>query len=317
MNAGNVLGALVCRTAIPVTLFGDGGLAGWWRFSETSGDIAIDSSGNGRDAIIDTNRVERIQEAPGGGALWFDGMTNTTSGGGATASVSVPDFAEIRLSNTFSVAAWVYMEEVPPLAPLVVRSSGDGLGKGFGLYVGEGGGIGAYVREKTDANMAKGGHLMEGAWNHVAMTYSGDTLTLYLDGETVASRKFASAASADASVALSVGSCGGDAESSPFAGAIADVRVWDSALTATQMRSVYAQFLGEALSPNADDDGDGMPNGWEILHRLNPRDPSDAELDADGDGVSNLQEYRLGRNPHAGATFAIPSLIKNGTVVGP
>ena len=57
---------------------------------------------------------------------------------------------------------------------------------------------------------------------------------------------------------------------------------------------------------NPDSDGDGMPDGWEIENRrwigdtytggntwsLDPRNPLDADQDADGDGLSNLCEYR-------------------------
>ena len=57
---------------------------------------------------------------------------------------------------------------------------------------------------------------------------------------------------------------------------------------------------------NPDTDGDGMPDGWEIEHRrwigdvftggnewsLDPNDPTDALEDADGDGLSNVCEYR-------------------------
>tara|TARA_B110000444_G_scaffold40011_1_gene35807 strand:+ start:5594 stop:11314 length:5721 start_codon:yes stop_codon:yes gene_type:complete len=55
-----------------------------------------------------------------------------------------------------------------------------------------------------------------------------------------------------------------------------------------------------------DTDNDGMPDGWEISNRrwigdvynggnlwtLDPRDPSDADADADNDGLSNLCEYK-------------------------
>ncbi len=53
------------------------------------------------------------------------------------------------------------------------------------------------------------------------------------------------------------------------------------------------------LAPSADTDGDGMADGWEISHGLNAVDPLDAPLDADGDTIDNLTEFRLGSNPRA------------------
>jgi hypothetical protein len=43
-------------------------------------------------------------------------------------------------------------------------------------------------------------------------------------------------------------------------------------------------------------DGDGLPDDWEIRHGLNPW-ANDANLDSDGDGLTNLQEYELGTDP--------------------
>jgi hypothetical protein len=47
----------------------------------------------------------------------------------------------------------------------------------------------------------------------------------------------------------------------------------------------------------ADSDGDGMPDSWEIAYGFNPDDASDATLDFDSDGLKNLDEYLAGTNP--------------------
>lgn len=48
--------------------------------------------------------------------------------------------------------------------------------------------------------------------------------------------------------------------------------------------------------PVTDTDGDGMPDWWEKLHGLDP-DSDDSALDPDGDGISNLNEFRGGTGP--------------------
>jgi len=53
----------------------------------------------------------------------------------------------------------------------------------------------------------------------------------------------------------------------------------------------------EVRGTNDDSDYDGMPDEWERYYGLNPGDPEDALLDRDGDGVTNIMEYRLNRDP--------------------
>lgn len=56
--------------------------------------------------------------------------------------------------------------------------------------------------------------------------------------------------------------------------------------------------LASVTVRSADDyDDDGMPDAWENSYGLNSRDRADADRDADSDGVTNLEEYRLGANP--------------------
>jgi hypothetical protein len=53
-----------------------------------------------------------------------------------------------------------------------------------------------------------------------------------------------------------------------------------------------------------DSDGDGLPDGWEANHRLNPVNESDARGDADGDGLWNTTEYKVRSNPRVADTDA-------------
>jgi len=48
-----------------------------------------------------------------------------------------------------------------------------------------------------------------------------------------------------------------------------------------------------------DDDGDGLPDGWETANGLDPTDPSDATGDPDGDGMTNLDELAQGTDPQS------------------
>ncbi|MEX1033839.1 MAG: M4 family metallopeptidase, partial [Cellvibrionaceae bacterium] len=54
--------------------------------------------------------------------------------------------------------------------------------------------------------------------------------------------------------------------------------------------------------PFVDEDGDSIDDNWEAAQGLNPADSSDAALDNDGDGLSNLQEYEQRSNPNLADT---------------
>jgi hypothetical protein len=53
---------------------------------------------------------------------------------------------------------------------------------------------------------------------------------------------------------------------------------------------------GSGAPLNADIDGDGIPDGVEYAHGLDPKNPADAAGDLDNDGLTNIQEYNTGTN---------------------
>lgn len=67
---------------------------------------------------------------------------------------------------------------------------------------------------------------------------------------------------------------------------------------------------GDGVGNNADldDDGDGISDEDEKKYELDPLNPNDATEDADGDGVSNIDEIKAGTNPNA---IALPEITFN------
>jgi len=56
----------------------------------------------------------------------------------------------------------------------------------------------------------------------------------------------------------------------------------------------YPEYKGKSYK---DSDGDGIPDWWEKKYGLNPKDPSDANDDMNGDGYTNIEKYINGIDP--------------------
>jgi len=61
--------------------------------------------------------------------------------------------------------------------------------------------------------------------------------------------------------------------------------------------NVDTDLDGHVNANDPDSDNDGMGDAWEVAHHFNMVDPSDAALDRDGDGLSNLGEFQHGTDP--------------------
>lgn len=74
--------------------------------------------------------------------------------------------------------------------------------------------------------------------------------------------------------------------------------VKDSEFTVHDNCTIYALMDGGKPPDGNDTDGDGLPDDWELEHGLDPDNPDDALLDADGDTLTNLAEFEYGTDPN-------------------
>ncbi len=60
-----------------------------------------------------------------------------------------------------------------------------------------------------------------------------------------------------------------------------------------------AVVYSRADPPDRDGDRDSLPDTWEDAHGLDRDSPADADLDPDGDGLSNIEEFEGGTDPQS------------------
>ena len=191
-------------------------------FTEGSGTSAADASGTGNTGAI-------------GSATWTTSgkYGNALSFNGTNARVTIPDAPSLRLTNGMTLEAWVYPTRVTNAWRDVVYKGDDNY---FLMATSKpqsrpaGGGIfsGTYSDIFGTSNLALN------TWTHLATTYDGATLRLYVNGVQVASK----AQTGTLTTSSNPLQIGGDAfYGQYFAGRIDEVRVYASALSASQVQS--------------------------------------------------------------------------------
>ncbi|MGE3311556.1 MAG: LamG-like jellyroll fold domain-containing protein, partial [Limisphaerales bacterium] len=159
------------------------------------------------------------------------------------------------------------------------------------------GGI-AYAGGLTDTPTGK--DVNDGAWHHfVAISdHTGAEFgtAVYIDGvrDTIIE---GSAALVANGLRARIGDNPG-APSREFEGALDEIAIWNRVLTQGEITDLSKNPLSVLLNAiPGDADKDGMPDDYEIQYGFDPNDPTDAAKDFDGDGVSNVDEFRAGTDP--------------------
>ena len=193
------------------------GLVLGYGFEETSGTIAADASPTRNNGTV--NGATRSTTGRFGRALSFDGINDR---------VDVPDAASLDLSTAMTLEAWVRPRRYR-LANR--RAQGARHGHSSTRSTRSDGAGPSEIFDRRRARRPAPSALALNAWTHLASTYDGTTLRLFVNGTQVATaRRRAMPNTADP---LRIG--GNAIWGEYFSGLIDEVRVYNRALSAAEI----------------------------------------------------------------------------------
>jgi hypothetical protein len=208
-------------------------------FEEGSGTVVNDVSGNGNDGAI--ANATWTTSGKFGSALTFNGTS---------ALVTVNDSASLRLTGGMTLEAWMYPTSVG-------TSWRDVIYKGDDIYFLLGASPNASRPEAggTFAEVYGTGALTANTWTHLAGTYDGATLRLYVNGVQVAILAWTGTIATSANP-LQIG--GDSIYGQYFQGQIDEVRIYNRALSASEVLADMATPVVTGSPPSA-------PTGLKVI----------------------------------------------------
>ncbi len=203
-------------------------------FNETSGTTVSDSSGYGNNGTT-TNTVWSTL-GKNGGAISFNGSSSR---------VNIADSASLDLTSGMTLEAWVRPETLSGWDTVILKEQSANLI--YALYANtDTNRPSAHVYVGGDIDTRGPSQLAANTWTHMASTYDGTTLKLFINGVQVSSRAVGGNI-LTSSGALRIGSNAVWGEY--YSGLIDDVRVYNRALSAAEIQTDMATAVGGTITP--------------------------------------------------------------------
>ena len=205
-------------------------LVGWWKLDENSGVTALDSSQLNNDGSLN-------------GAMSFsgNGIVGKIARGLAFDSVndyiSVSDDSSLNLTDNFTISLWHKGSATVLGWDVLIAKEYWNNSEGWVIYRQSTGDV--YFSTNSTARIIITDPFLDENWHNLAITIASGTATLYIDGIKMSS---ATTPITQTTVPLHIGARhqnNGTSYTDPVRGFLDDVRIYNRALTTTEISSIY------------------------------------------------------------------------------
>ena len=252
-----------------------------YSFDAGSGTALTDVSGRGNNGTI--SGAAWTSAGKSGGALTFDGVNDL---------VTIADSSSLDLANGMTLEAWVRPTATGSWRTVLTKEQPGNLV--YGLFsdsdTAESAGI-VSVGPLQDIVRATSAPAASG-WTHLATTYDGASQRIYVNGVAVASRPL-TGSMPNSTGALRIG--GNTVWAEWFQGQIDDVRVYNRALTASELQTdMNTPVAPPPPGPPADTQAPSVPTGLTASGQTGTSVNLSWNVSTDNVGVTGYGAYRNG-----------------------
>ena len=227
LTVSNIGGSSSATQTISATGATGSGERGVWLMDEGSGTTIVDSSGLGNTGTLT------------GSPLWTAGWNGLGLHlNGTSDYATVPNAPSLDIQGPITLAAWVKPERVA--TQYVIKKALLGTSNGYELSLASTGKVFFRLNQATSLNTYRidstTSYPVNGTtWMHIAATYDGTTMRLYINGVQQAAIAGPAAIGSNGQ-RLGIGAQPDGV--SPFQGTLDEVRIWARALSATEIQAL-------------------------------------------------------------------------------
>ena len=207
-----------------------------WKFDETSGTSAADSTGNGNTGTLTNSPAWQGTAGKRGGAILLDGVNDYVTAGDINAAEGI---------GSITVSTWVN-HSVAGETQHVYKSNCDGANDSWEIYSGypNTDGTAAFMVGSSDGTFSNSGSgttdTSDGSWHMLTGVYDGAYIRIYVDGVEESSTSYPGITIYNSAHNVEIGGrCNGGGSGHYVNGLMDEVRIYGRALSPSEITDLY------------------------------------------------------------------------------